>query len=54
MEEEEGGEGGKKSASWDKHVYGERGLAAPAAGGPLLPNEHHNLFPSQRRFSPDN
>jgi hypothetical protein len=29
-------------------------VAAPAAGGPLLPNEHGNLLLSQRRFSPDN
>lgn len=44
----------KKSASWDKHVYRDCGLAAPAAGGPLLPNEHRNLLLSQRCFSPDN
>lgn len=44
----------KKSAPWDKHVYGDCGLAAPAAGGPLLPNEHRNLLLSQRCFSPDN
>jgi len=45
----------RKGAPWDKHVYeGLRGPAAPAAGGPLLPNEHRNLLPSQRCFSPDN